>query len=457
MPTNERRCWQATKKPDIRADEWAAVVGGQRKNQTLKGETDASATLLPFKFMGANMAISKQQIAGSIKKAAITYKQELLDRNILVVFGDASKPQIKEMLFEIFNFEHLTGVVSKIKAKDSKKLFFDKAVVGNLSINDFEVNKNGTSEIKSIVIEQAVMLAHTAKRIGDYNNLRPKLEADSLTGTSKWCIAFRDTGSRYLRPCSLLNDDIKNNTSNSQPILAVFRRKRNISNGRYSEITCIGKDINMPRLAATIDKLYPELLARTLYGLEKNPNMKNPTADPYIAVEYKLSDGVCTKIAELYTGTKADCDRLIQSYSEDKPPPKIELYQLTDSESEQSKQLIEAISSGTGAPTEDMYTKTYEYSFFKSDDKDWCTKKLQEAYSRFTADLPNDFHGRKLGTGDVIVIDKHPFVLSGVKLKRVPTFFKAKVQEKSMDTAEKAISDDKTTDKAKLNPQKHKR
>lgn len=374
-----------------------------------------------------------------------------------MVFGDATKPQIKEMLFEKFNFEHLTGVVSKLKAKDAKKLFFDKAVLGNLSANDFDLTINGTVEIKAAVIEQAVMLAHTAKRIGDYNNLRPKLEADSLTGTSKWCIAFRDTGSRYLRPCSLLNDDIKNNTSNSQPILAVFRRKRSTSDGRYSEITCVGKDIDMPRLAATIDKLYPELLARTLYGLEKNPNMKNPAADPYIAVEYKLSDGVCTKTAELYTGTKADCDRLIQSYSEDKPPPKIELYQLTDPESEQSKQLIEAISSGTGAPTEDMYTKTYEYSFFKSDDKDWCTKRLQEAYSRFTSNLPNDFHGRKLEIGDVIVIDKHPFVLSGEKLKRVPSFSKTIEQEKSLDATDKTAPGNKALEQTKHKPKKCRR
>lgn len=407
------------------------------------------------------MAISKQQIAGSIKKAAITYKQELLDRNIVVVFGDASKPQIKEMLFEKLNFEHLTGVISKLKAKDSKKLFFDKAVLGNLSKNDFEVNTNGTSEVKSAVIEQAVMLAHTAKRIGDYNNLRPKLEADSLTGTSKWCIAFRDTGSRYLRPCSLLNDDIKNNTSNSQPILAVFRRKRSTANNRYSEITCIGKEIDITRLVITIDKLYPDLLAPVLYGVEKNPNMTNPASDPYIAVEYKLGDGVCTKSAELFIGTKADCDRKIQSYSEDEPPPKIELYQLTDPESKQSKQLIEAVSSGIAEPTEDMYIKTYEYSFTKSDDKDWCTKKLQEAYRRFTTELPTDFQGRKLGTGDVIAIDKHPFVFNGEKLHRVPTFFKAKVQEKSIGIAEKKAekkaADDKTTGKLRYKPKKHKR
>lgn len=401
------------------------------------------------------MALSKQEISGVIKEAAGIYAKELLDRNLLVVYGDVENPQSKELLFEKINFLHLTGVKSKFIGKNAQNLFFIKALDGNISPKDFDLNPNGTSEMKSSVINQALYIAHYAKRIGDYNNHRPKLIADNITGTAKWCIAFKDIGTRFIRPCSLLNDDVRNNVIQNLPVLAVFRKKRDVPT--YSEITCVGKDIDMPRLAATIDKLYPELLARTLYGLEKNPNMKNPAADPYIAVEYKLSDGVCTKTAELYTGTKADCDRLIQSYSEDKPPPKIELYQLTDPESEQSKQLIEAISSGTDAPTEDMYTKTYEYSFFKSDDKDWCTKKLQEAYSRFTADLPNDFHGRKLGIGDVIVIDKHPFVLSGEKLKRVPTFFKAKVQEKSMDTAEKTISDDKTTDKAKLTPKKHKR
>lgn len=50
-PTNERQCWQATKKPDILADEWAAIVGGQQKNQTLKGESNAAARILPFKLL----------------------------------------------------------------------------------------------------------------------------------------------------------------------------------------------------------------------------------------------------------------------------------------------------------------------------------------------------------------------------------------------------------------------
>lgn len=59
--------------------------------------------------------------------------------------------------------------------------------------------------------------------------------------------------------------------------------------------------------------------------------------------------------------------------------------------------------------------------------------------------------------GDVIVIDKHPFVLSGEKLKRVPTFFKARVQEKSIELAEKKVADDKTIDKEKHKPKKHKR
>ena len=183
--------------------------------------------------------------------------------------------------------------------------------------------------------------------------------------------------------------------------------------------------------------------------------MTNPASDPYIAVEYKLGDGVCTKSAELFIGTKADCDRKIQSYSEDKPPPKIELYQITDPESEQSKQLIEAVSAGTAEPTEDMCTKTYEYSFTKSDDKDWCTKKLQEASRQFTT----DFQGRKLSTGDVIAIDNHPFVFNGEKLHRVPSFFISREHLKSLEATEKKLFDDKdkTTEKTKHKPQKHRR
>ena len=48
-------------------------------------------------------------------------------------------------------------------------------------------------------------------------------------------------------------------------------------------------------------------------------------------------------------------------------------------------------------------------------------------------------------------------MLSGEKLKRVPTFFKARVQEKSIELAEKKVADDKTIDKEKHKPKKHKR
>lgn len=67
------------------------------------------------------------------------------------------------------------------------------------------------------------------------------------------------------------------------------------------------------------------------------------------------------------------------------------------------------------------------------------------------------FHGRKLGTGDVMVIDKHPFVLSGEKLKRVLSFSKTIEQEKSLDATDKTVSGNKALEQAKHKPKKHKR
>ena len=56
-----------------------------------------------------------------------------------------------------------------------------------------------------------------------------------------------------------------------------------------------------------------------------------------------------------------------------------------------------------------------------------------------------------------MVIDKHPFVLSGEKLKRVPSFFNARVQEKSIEAAEKKAVEEKTIDKSRYKPKNHKR
>ena len=59
--------------------------------------------------------------------------------------------------------------------------------------------------------------------------------------------------------------------------------------------------------------------------------------------------------------------------------------------------------------------------------------------------------------GDVIVIDKHPFVLSGEKLKRVLSFSKTIEQEKSLDATDKTVSGNTALEQAKHKPKKHKR
>ncbi len=260
------------------------------------------------------MKYNNAQAVSQIVSAARIYDKELLNRDLLVVFGDKDKPDLLRFTFTKQNFLHLTGAVPLLKGQNVNKLFFDKAIDGNLSNKDFTFKKDGTTEIKLDILNQAMNIAHTANQVGDYNNNRPKLIANSIAGTHRWCLAFVQIGNEYHRPCSLLNDSVRDNVDKSKKILAILRKKRN--ENKYSEITYTGKDIDIVRLVTSVDKHYLDVLNSVIYGIEKNPDMKNSALDPYIAFSYSFMDNLCVNKKEICKGSKSDCEKIVQSYSE---------------------------------------------------------------------------------------------------------------------------------------------
>ncbi len=407
-------------------------------------------SLLNF-YKGDIMTFTKPEAIAIFKSCAQEYKRELLNRNLLVVFGTPSNMHFVQLAFGKKNFEHLTGVISHLQGKDRKNLFYIKSLQGNLSPNDFDFRDDGTTEMKISTLKEAMKIAHTAKQIGDYNNKRPKIIADKATGTSRWCIALVDEGGGYLRPCSLLNDDTRNNTTKSLPVIGILRRKRDDPHSLYKEITYTAKDIDVCDLLASIRKVFPTQISDTMYGLVKNPDMTNPASDPYIATEYRLNDGVFTRGENLFIGKKPDCDHMIQSYSEDKPPPQVSIYQLKEPDSEQGKLFLDkgavAIKENGLIPTADMFTKVYEFGIPQISEKGELAKKLNEIYERFRKEPPAGFHGRKLGVGDVIIFDNIPFMINKENFQAVLTLKKEKAIEGQIKNSQDVK--DKVQDKLK--------
>lgn len=180
-----------------------------------------------------------------------------------------------------------------------------------------------------------------------------------------------------------------------------------------------------------------------MISIKHYQDLQNPTSDPYIAVEYKLSDGICTKTSELYTGTKADCDRLIQSYAEKQSPPKaitFAVYQLYD----QSSVIpgAEAVKAAPNIIDPEMYHKVYEADYnipIDIQNQTAVGNALNDLYMRFQDTLPSDFNGHRIAVGDVIVLDEKAYMVKEKGFSHVKNFIKTPAHSQEL----KSVSDKK--------------
>lgn len=109
--------------------------------------------------------------------------------------------------------------------------------------------KNGTTEIKLLVLPQLMKIYNTAKMVGNYNFSKSSLYTEKLTGNITACLGFvRDD--KYYVPNTALKEDIRDISIKPQHrVLAVLRKAVNQS--IYKEICYIAKgliiqDISLP-------------------------------------------------------------------------------------------------------------------------------------------------------------------------------------------------------------------
>lgn len=136
------------------------------------------------------MNYTKKNIVSIIHEAAKIYDTELCHKNLLIIFGAPNEPDFIQTKATEKNFCHLTGVKINLIGDNALDLFYAKAKDGNLSVDDFEINPDGTTQLKMLVIKQALNISKNAKMIGDFNNGRLKLKADKIAGNISSCIGF---------------------------------------------------------------------------------------------------------------------------------------------------------------------------------------------------------------------------------------------------------------------------
>ena len=178
---------------------------------------------------------SKEQAIKIVTKFAKIYKKELLNKNFLILYSDKHK-KINSVgfLFKSSNYLHLTGL--KTKKTLGANQFFQNCIENRLSVNDFEFAKDGTTQMKLDVLPLVISKNLSAKMIGDYNSIQPKLSTEKLAGNNIACIGFVKTESDNIYvPNTVLKADIRDYTKDIARVIAVFRKDK--QELYYSECT----------------------------------------------------------------------------------------------------------------------------------------------------------------------------------------------------------------------------
>lgn len=211
------------------------------------------------------MIYTKRDMVKIIHCAAKTYETELIHKNLLIIFGAPNKPNYVQTVANKNNFQHLTGTISNLKGDNASELFYDKALDGNLSPNDFEINPDGTTQLKMEILNQTLYLSKNAKMIWDLNDGHLKLETDKITRGTGSCMVFvEDDG--FFVPNAVLNSDMRSVAKNPQRILAILSKK--VIETQYEKATYIAKKIEIKRLLTKLSDNIP--MDSSLYQTDTN-------------------------------------------------------------------------------------------------------------------------------------------------------------------------------------------
>lgn len=187
--------------------------------------------------------MKKETAIKIIVGCAKDYHTYLENKNLLFLFGAPQQPQFFEAAFLPRNFLHLTGVEVVGTRFSGSSDFYEKALKGALSPDDFSLAKNGITEMKLLVLPQLMKIYRSAKMVSDYSFTKSTLYTEKLAGNVTACLGFL-RNDKYYVPNTALKEDIRDISAKPQyRILAVLRKP--IGQPVYEEVCCIVKGLTM--------------------------------------------------------------------------------------------------------------------------------------------------------------------------------------------------------------------
>lgn len=194
--------------------------------------------------------MEKKEVLRIIFQCADLYQENLCNRMLLIISANNSMNNTfaTEILFERTNFMHLTGVKFEDGKYISPDTFYTLCLSRRLSIDDFEIAKDGTTEQKLLVLPTLVGTSNlAANMIGDYYDRRPALITDKLAGNIRGCIGLvYDSKRKNYAPNTVLNLDMRLSIQNRQRIIATYRKHK--TEEQYTELVYKAKKIDWSKI-----------------------------------------------------------------------------------------------------------------------------------------------------------------------------------------------------------------
>ena len=149
--------------------------------------------------------------------------------------------------FQDFNFMHLTG----IKYIYGAEKFFQHILQKNIEAKSLKIANKVFTKLKLDVLENAMNISNSAKRIGDYNYSKVNVQIEKVVGNIHYCIGFskryaNNKKSKYYYPKTLIQDNFKSNVIQENKIIAILSKEKN--QRLYDRVTYLYKNIKLKNI-----------------------------------------------------------------------------------------------------------------------------------------------------------------------------------------------------------------
>lgn len=197
--------------------------------------------------------MDKKGILKILKESAIKYKENLKDKNLLIIYNKNTDIQYIEILFLARNFMHLTGVKCNDKNKKYMKAnqFYQACLNNKLSYKDIIIKQDGTTKLKLEILSQLIHIDKKCKMIGIYNNYKKELITELLIGNINMCLGLTKNSSLYYIPNTLLKEDIRRLVEKPYKIIAILKKK--VEEEKYQDIIYQDKKVNVNKINKNIE------------------------------------------------------------------------------------------------------------------------------------------------------------------------------------------------------------